>query len=207
MVIISNYKNKIKNWNVVVIDWLFLNDYLYFQTETTQIPKMFIIFAKMARKPITPENAYLRLAALCARCEQAEGDVRKKLREWMVSPTDADVIIERLKQERYLDNKRYARAYCRDKLRFNGWGRIKISYMLKGKGIEQEFIDAALDEIDEEQYLATLDEALAAKAKTLSGKSKEQMRASLLRFAASRGFEGNIIYRAVSQVISGCDEN
>lgn len=161
----------------------------------------------MARKPITPENAYLRLTTLCARCEQAEGDLRKKLRDWMVSPTDADIIIERLKHERYLDNKRYARAYCRDKLRFNGWGRIKISYMLKGKGIEQEFIDAALDEIDEEQYLAILDEALAAKAKTLSGKSKEQMRASLLRFAASRGFEGNIIYRAVSQIISDCDED
>ena len=79
--------------------------------------------------------------------------------------------------------------------------------MLKGKGIEQEFIDAALDEIDEEQYLAILDEALATKAKTLSGNNKEQMRASLLRFAASRGFEGNIIYRAVSQIISDCDED
>ena len=64
--------------------------------------------------------------------------------------------------------------------------------MLKGKGIEQEFIDAALDEIDEEQYLEILDEALAAKAKTLSGKNKEQIRASLLRFAASRGFEAGI---------------
>lgn len=161
----------------------------------------------MARKPITPDNAYLRLTTLCARCEQAEGDLRKKLRDWMVNPADADAIIDRLKQERYLDNKRYARAYCRDKLRFNGWGRIKISYMLKGKGIEQEFIDAALDEIDEDQYVSILDEALAAKAKTLSGKSGEQMRASLLRFAASRGFEGNIIYRAVAQIISNRDED
>ena len=107
----------------------------------------------MPRKPITPDNAFLRLATLCARCEQAEGDLRKKLRDWGIASSDADAIIDRLKQERYLDNERYAHAYCRDKLRFNGWGRIKIAFMLKGKGVEQEFIDAALAQIDEEQYV------------------------------------------------------
>lgn len=154
----------------------------------------------MPRKPITPDNAYLRLATLCARCEQAEGDLRKKLREWGIASSDTDAIITRLKQERYLDNERYARAYCRDKLRFNGWGRIKIAFMLKGKGIEQEFIDAALAQIDEEQYVNILNEALEAKARSLKDKEPQQARASLLRFAASRGFESNLIFPAVSRL-------
>jgi regulatory protein len=161
----------------------------------------------MARKPITPENAFLRLATLCARCEQAEGDLRKKLREWDISHSQADAIIERLKQERYLDNERFARAYCRDKLRFNGWGRIKIAFMLRGKGIEQEFIDNAIAEIDEKQYATILDEALAAKAKTLKGKSDEKTRDALLRFAASRGFEPALFFPAVSRLISCSDED
>lgn len=161
----------------------------------------------MPRKPITPDNAFLRLATLCARCEQAEGDLRKKLHDWGLSASDANAVIARLKQEHYLDNERYARAYCRDKLRFNGWGRIKISYMLRGKGIEQEYIDAALAEIDEEQYVSILDDALASKAKTLQGKSPDQLRASLLRFAASRGFEPSIIFAAVSRIISLSDED
>lgn len=161
----------------------------------------------MPRKPITPDNAYLRLTTLCARCEQAEGDLRKKLRDWGIGTRDADAIIERLKQERYLDNERYARAYCRDKLRFNGWGRIKIAYMLKGKGIEQEFIDAAIAEIDEEQYAEILNDALLAKAKTLSGKTPEQARAALLRFAASRGFETALFFPAVSRITSSSDED
>lgn len=161
----------------------------------------------MPLKPITPDNAYLRLTTLCARCEQAEGDLRKKLSNWGITTGDANVIIERLKQERYLDNERYAHAYCRDKLRFNGWGRIKIAFMLKGKGIEQEYIDAALAEIDEERYTAILDEALAAKAKTLSGKSEEQKRASLLRFAASRGFEPALFFPAVARITSYSNED
>ena len=156
----------------------------------------------MPLKPITPDNAFLRLATLCARSEQAEGDLRKKLHDWGLSPSDADAVIARLKQERYLDNERYARAYCRDKLRFNGWGRIKIAFMLRSKGVEQEYIDAAIAEIDEEQYAAILDDALAAKAKTLGGKSDEQVRASLLRFASSRGFEPNIIFPAIERLTS-----
>ena len=156
----------------------------------------------MPRKPITPDNAFLRLATLCARSEQAEGDLRRKLHDWGLSQNDASAIIDRLKHERYLDNERYARAYCRDKLRFNGWGRIKIGYMLRGKGIEQQNIDAALAEIDDEQYAAILDDTLTAKAKTLSGKPAEQMRTALLRFASSRGFEPSLIYRALEHLTS-----
>lgn len=161
----------------------------------------------MPRRPITPENAFLRLATLCARCEQAEGDLRKKLHDWGVSSSDADDIITRLQRERYLDNERFARAYCRDKLRFNGWGRIKIAFMLKGKGIEQEYIDAALSEIDEEQYATILNDVLIAKAKTLKDKEPEQARASLLRFAASRGFEPALFFPAVSKIVSNNDED
>ena len=161
----------------------------------------------MPRKPITPDNAFLRLATLCARCEQAEGDLRKKLRDWGIASSDADAIIDRLKQERYLDNERYARAYCRDKLRFNGWGRIMIAFMLKGKGIEQEFIDTALAQIDEEQYVTILNEALEAKARSLKDKDQQQARASLLRFAASRGFETNLIFPAVARISTPSDED
>ena len=161
----------------------------------------------MPRTPITPENAFLRLATMCARCEQAEGDLRRKLHDWGLAETDASAVIQRLKQERYLDNGRFARAYCRDKLRFNGWGRIKIEYMLRGKGIEQEHIDAALGEIDEQQYADILHEVLAAKAKTLSGKPQEQARAALMRFAASRGFEPALIFPAVSLIMSSSNED
>lgn len=161
----------------------------------------------MPHKPITPDNAFLRLATMCARGEQAEGDMRKKLHDWDITPHDANAIIDRLKQERYLDNERYARAYCRDKLRFNGWGRIKIKYMLRSKGIEQEYIDAAIAEINEEQYAAILDNALAAKAKTLSGKEPEQLIASLMRFASSRGFEPSVIFPAIERLTSSRNED
>ena len=161
----------------------------------------------MVPKPITPENAYLRLATLCARSEQAEGDLRKKLHDWGISPYNINEIINRLKQERFLDNERFARAYCHDKLRFNGWGRIKIAFMLRGKGIEQEFIDAALAEINEEQYFAILNDALETKARSLKDREPQQVRDALLRFAASRGFEPALFFPAVSRLTQTSHED
>ncbi len=157
-------------------------------------------------RPLTPQNAYLRLTALCARCEQAEGDLRRKLHDWGIAPADANALIDRLKQERYLDNERFARAYCRDKLRFNHWGRTKIAYMLKSKGIEQDIIDNALSEIDDEHYKQEILDTLTAKAATLKNKDPQQARAALLRFAASRGFEPSEFYPVVSRLINSSDD-
>lgn len=159
-----------------------------------------------ARKPITPENAYLRLATLCAQSEQAEGDLRKKLHDWGIGGNDINAIIARLKQEKYLDNDRFARAYCNDKLRFNGWGRIKIAFMLRSKGIEQGIINDALEQIDENLYLDVLDKVLTAKVMTLTSKTPEQARASLMRFAASRGFEPAVFIPVVSRIIDSHED-
>ncbi len=161
----------------------------------------------MTQKPMTSEKAYYKLANLCSRKEMAESDLRKKLSEWGLSYSDANAVIAHLKQERYFDHERYARAFCHDKLHFNGWGRLKIRYMLREKGVEQEFIDAALAEIDEEQYVAIINETLVAKARTLNGKNAEQRRVSLLRFAASRGFEPALFLPIVSHLTSNYDED
>lgn len=104
------------------------------------------------KKPLSAEAALTRAAALCARSEQAESDVRAKLLAWGLTPASAAQVIERLQDEHFLDEQRYARAYCRDKFNFNGWGRIKIAFMLKSKGVGQTAIDAALAEIDAARY-------------------------------------------------------
>ena len=80
------------------------------------------------KKPLSAEAALTRAAALCARSEQAESDVRAKLLAWGLTPASAAQVIERLQDEHFLDEQRYARAYCRDKFNFNGWGRIKIAF-------------------------------------------------------------------------------
>ena len=135
-------------------------------------------------------QALSKAMAYCARQEHAEGEVRGKLRSWGLTENDTDQIISKLIQEKCLDNERYARAFVRDKLTLNGWGRIKIRYMLHGKGVESRIIDKALDEIDEEHYLGILKDLLEKKARTLKNEENPLIvRQKLINFAMGRGFE------------------
>lgn len=150
---------------------------------------------------MTTEQALARLAALCSRGEQTESDLRSKLDRWGIEHTDADRIITRLKQDNFLSEERYARAFVRDKSRFNGWGRIKIAHALRQKKVSPEVVQQALDEeLDADDSRQTLMRLLQNKARSLAGREPRLARAALLRFAASRGFESELCYRCVDEV-------
>lgn len=150
-----------------------------------------------AKKPITIEAALHRAAALCSRGEQAPADVHDKLMRWGLNAADAHQVVTRLRTENFLSDERFAVAFVRDKFRFNGWGRIKIAFMLRQKQLPAAVIDDALQQIDAEEYRTTLDRLLQSRVHSLAGRPDEAARASLLRFAAGRGFEPAVFYPAV----------
>ena len=152
-------------------------------------------------KVLSVENALNRAAALCSRSEQAEGDIRNKLASLGLSRADADYVISRLIEGNFIDENRYAHAFVHDKLAYNGWGRLKIAYQLKLKGISSVAIAEAMEQIDETQYRNTLERLLRAKWREVSGRELQHARAAMLRFGASRGFEPSMLYDMVDAVI------
>ena len=90
------------------------------------------------RKILTPAEALARAAALCDKCEQCSPDIIRKLAAWGISASDSAKIIERLRQTRYLDDMRFARAYAHDKMAYSGWGRNKILQGLWAKRLGRE---------------------------------------------------------------------
>ena len=67
----------------------------------------------------TEQEAYLQLAAICAQAEHCEQEMRDKMKRWEIDAATQDSIIARLVKERYIDNERYARAFVKDKIRYN----------------------------------------------------------------------------------------
>lgn len=147
------------------------------------------------------DQALYRVAAICSKGEQCSGDIRAKLENWDLQEKEISDIIAYLKAEKYLDDDRYARAYCRDKAKFEGWGRIKIIYNLRHKGVAATTIDDAILAIDDDDYRERLYGLLKAKARTLQGKDTYKAKASLYRFAASRGFESDLIFPAINKIL------
>jgi regulatory protein len=160
----------------------------------------------MMKREISAETALNRLAAMCSRSEHCEADVRRKLADWGMDAASADGIVRRLVSEHYVDDARYAHAYVRDKFRFNSWGRVKIAYMLRGKGIAADVIALALEEIDAADYAATLSQLLRDKWREVCRRDPDKARAALLRFAAGRGFEPADAVRAVNEIMR-CDND
>ena len=147
---------------------------------------------------LTYDQALTRAAALCSQSERCSGDIFTKARSWGLTEPEAARLVGYLTREGFLDEARYARAFVNDKFRFEQWGRVKISYALRAKGIDDNLIDEALDEkIDPDDYLATCVELLNKKMRTLELPLSPDDRARLLRFAAQRGFESYIISKAL----------
>lgn len=148
-------------------------------------------------KTYTEGEALNKAAAYCTLCERCVSEVRTKLTAWGMTAVQQSRIIERLIEEKFIDEARYCRAYVNDKLRFNRWGRIKIAASLREKQLPKEFINEAIENIDEENYIEILKEVIAIKQKEHKGKDDYATRQKLMRHAASRGFEPAIIMRTI----------
>lgn len=150
-----------------------------------------------ARKPVTADNALIRLEELCAHSERCVSELTQKMRTWGVAPGDAARVMASLIERGFVDERRYAAAFVRDKYRFARWGRRKISMALSVKRIPRDIINDALDEIDEEEYAAALMSVLASKARGIAEGNTYEGRTKLFRHAVSRGFEPQMIISAI----------
>jgi regulatory protein len=88
----------------------------------------------------------------------------------------------------------------KDKFHFNKWGKIKISYSLKQKGLDNNLISNALNTIDEGEYEEMLAVLLKAKLKTIKWEYEYEKMGKLFNFAQSRGFESSIIDKAIRRL-------
>lgn len=137
----------------------------------------------MEKTVLSKEEYRNKAARYCAASEHCESEVREKLRQWGAASRTADEIVDFLIDNNYINEERYARAFAHDKLRYNGWGKRKIQYMLVGKRISAQAIEAALAAIDNEEY--------AAVRRKVAEKKKGATSVEIVRFLYQRGFEIN----------------
>ena len=137
--------------------------------------------------------AFSQLAAKCSTTEMCLDDVRVRLERLDLTDNQRQDIIDRLVNDKYVDESRYAHAFANDKIRFCGWGRVKINQALRQKHIPANIISEALAEITDEKCLDVLRPLLAAKRRSVKGRSEYEINGKIIRFALGRGFEYELI--------------
>ena len=150
------------------------------------------------KKEMTEQEAYLQLAALCAQAEHCRQEMLDKMKRWGLDEGVKDRIISRLVKERFVDDERYARAFVKNKVRYNKWGRRKIQQALWMKRIEEHIQQQVLDEIEEREYLDVLRPLLKQKRKSVKAQNDYELNQKLIRFALGRGFTFDVIRQCIN---------
>ena len=148
---------------------------------------------------MTPQQALARLQGQCSKTEHCTGQVRKKLLVWSernrvvgkepFSDAQMDSVVSALLADKYVDDRRFADAYVRDKARFAKWGKVKIAYNLKMLGVSGEIVAKALAENGDMFSDEMLEQLVVRKWNSLGEKvAPAAKKEKVLRFALGRGF-------------------
>ena len=144
-------------------------------------------------KEVSEQGAFLQLSALCAQAEHCQHEMLEKMRRWELSDEAQARVMARLLEGRFVDDERYARAFVKDKIRYNKWGRRKVEQALWQKRIDESIRQRALDEVDDKEYLSVLRPLLQQKRRSTRAASDYELNQKLARFALGRGFTYDLI--------------
>ncbi len=150
----------------------------------------------------TVQEVYQKMAHLCSRSEQCSPDILRKIRESGVDQLTAQSLISRLEKENFLDDRRFVSLYVREKFKINRWGRIKMHYYLKMKGLKEEIIQSGFTELDEDAYVEMLVKTMKEKARSIKKSDKYEKMGQVIRYAQGRGFEPELIHRYLNAAMT-----
>lgn len=151
-------------------------------------------------RAFTLKEAKLKAANYCAYQERTQNELRERLLDWGLRTDEAEDIIAEMINEGFVNEERYAKSYVSGKFRLKKWGRHKIKYQLKQKGLSDYCIRSGMQEIDADEYWETLLH-LAEKKWTKSKDDDPRIRQQkCYRFLANKGFESDLIRLAMHEV-------
>ena len=140
-----------------------------------------------------------KIQSYCLYQERCIKEVKNKLFSLKVNSKSANDIIEHLIDNDYLNEERYTKVFIQGKLRIKKWGRIKLKYELRLKGIDIKIINEHIKQIKEEDYIKYFNEFSTNKIKFLKG-SKDQKKRSFINYFTYRGWENSYIYQKLKDV-------
>lgn len=154
----------------------------------------------MQKKHLTKEQALQKLKQYCAYQERCHSEVQQKLWDLGVGRSVHDEIISNLIEENFLNEERFAIQFAGGKFRMKGWGKRKIEYALKDKGVSSYSIKKGLKEIDTDAYERTLEQIAEKKYEILNGESLLSRKKKTMDYLLQKGYEMDLVNRVMNNL-------
>jgi regulatory protein len=138
----------------------------------------------------------------CQYQDRCQKEIRNKLYENGASKDEVAELMIELIESKLIDEERYARNFARGKFRIKNWGKRKIIFELKQDQISEYCIKKGLSEIDDEEYLQTLERLTERKIpEYMKDKNLFTRRAKLQRYLSQKGYEQELIAEMIKKYI------
>ena len=148
----------------------------------------------MKPRNLSREKVLSKIKHYCAYQERYAGEVREKLFSFDLDNLQVEEVINQLVAGNFLNEERFAVQYAGSKFRLKKWGKIKIKHALRQRQVSAKFIKKAMDEIDELDYLKTLNKLAETKRASLKSEKDAVARERKIRdYLLQKGYEPELI--------------
>ena len=110
-------------------------------------------------------TAYYKMISFLSYKQRTEQEVRNKLRSYHLGKKLTDEVIDKLREDNYLNKDRYLNSFFHDQIVLTLNGPDKIKYDLKKIGYNDDEISNLLDSIEEEEWINRINKIIDKKLK------------------------------------------
>lgn len=153
------------------------------------------------RSFVSVTEATKKMEHYCAYQERCHQEVVEKLKGMNMIPEAIDKIVGHLIQENYLNEERFAKSYARGKFNIKKWGRNRIVRELQLRQISAFNIKSALKEINDGDYLDTLEELAQKRLDQIKETNIQKKKKKLADYLLYRGWESHLVFEKVNDLI------
>jgi regulatory protein len=143
------------------------------------------------------ERAFQQALLFLSYRARSESEIRKNLRKHEIPEPVIEQTIERLRRNGLANDKEFASAWVENRTTFRPRSRRLMAMELRQKGIDDEAIQSAVENVDDE---ASAYEAAQKRVARLKGLEWNDFRRKLSDFLARRGFSYSVVAPVVTRI-------
>jgi regulatory protein len=151
-------------------------------------------------------DAYDRGLNMLAFQARSKRDLRRRLVQKGESDANAEAAVERLEAKGLVDDGAFARQFARSRVLGQGASRRRLQQELFKRGVERSVADEAIGEVLSEEAVDegdVVERVARKKVRSLGGLDAATRRRRLYAFLARRGYDADVIRRAMAAVLEG----
>jgi len=136
---------------------------------------------------------------LLAARDRTEAELSRLLAARGFGQADLKTALDRLRGEGYLDDRRFADAWARGRVRAKPMGPYRLRQELEAKGVQEDLAREVLRAVYEEGEEMMARCAMAGKVSRLGHLPAASRKSRLARFLQRRGFSTEVIWRLLRE--------